>query len=191
MNEQIQDLTDKIALTAIGFGMDSERNDYRSILLSYLIASGQLELLLDAYQLSHFWFQRSAGWMPNHLLAGPADPLPAALQPLAAQLARRMAFMAQETQVAFAFSAQEVVEMGRYPHRQQPSHQEAQIVQSAMDSMGVMPMPPATRRKLRALSLSEKWLFTAPTHRVSPSFRPSHMLTEPPRPWASRLMAMR
>ncbi|MFM1769943.1 MAG: hypothetical protein RJA22_2472 [Verrucomicrobiota bacterium] len=40
-------------------------------------------------QLSHFWFQRSAGWMPNHLLAGPDDPLPAVLQPWAGQLARR------------------------------------------------------------------------------------------------------
>ena len=71
----------------------------------------------------------------------------------AAQLARRMAFMAQETQVAFAFSAQEVVEMGRYPHRQQPSHQEAQIVQSAMDSMGVAHL---ARREVTTLSGGER-----------------------------------
>ena len=42
--KKTQELIDSIALTAIGFGMDSERNDYRSILLSYLIASGQLEI---------------------------------------------------------------------------------------------------------------------------------------------------
>ena len=28
-------------------------------------------------QLSHFWFERSAAWMPNHLLARASDPLPA------------------------------------------------------------------------------------------------------------------
>ena len=40
-------------------------------------------------QLSHFWFERSAAWMPNHLLARASDPLPAKLQPFAAQVARR------------------------------------------------------------------------------------------------------
>ena len=40
-------------------------------------------------QLSHFWFERSAAWMPNHLLARASDPLPAPLQPFAAQVARR------------------------------------------------------------------------------------------------------
>jgi phosphoribosylaminoimidazole-succinocarboxamide synthase len=40
-------------------------------------------------QLSHFWFERSAGWMANHLLAHATDPLPARLQPFAAQVARR------------------------------------------------------------------------------------------------------
>ena len=40
-------------------------------------------------QLSHFWFERSASWMPNHLLARANDPLPAKLQPFAAQVARR------------------------------------------------------------------------------------------------------
>jgi phosphoribosylaminoimidazole-succinocarboxamide synthase len=40
-------------------------------------------------QLSHFWFERSASWMPNHLLARASDPLPARLQPFAAQVARR------------------------------------------------------------------------------------------------------
>ncbi len=40
-------------------------------------------------QLSHFWFERSAAWMPNHLLARATDPLPAKLQAFPAQLARR------------------------------------------------------------------------------------------------------
>jgi phosphoribosylaminoimidazole-succinocarboxamide synthase len=40
-------------------------------------------------QLSHFWFERFASLIPNHLLARADDPLPAALKPLAAQVARR------------------------------------------------------------------------------------------------------
>ena len=40
----IQEVADQVALSAVGFGMDQARGDYRSILLSYLIASGQLEL---------------------------------------------------------------------------------------------------------------------------------------------------
>ena len=40
-------------------------------------------------QLSHFWFAKFASFQPNHLLAGADDPLPARLQPFAAQLARR------------------------------------------------------------------------------------------------------
>jgi phosphoribosylaminoimidazole-succinocarboxamide synthase len=40
-------------------------------------------------QISHFWFQRFATLVPNHLLAGAEEPLPANLQPFADQLARR------------------------------------------------------------------------------------------------------
>ena len=40
-------------------------------------------------QLSHFWFERFAGDVPNHLLASAADPLPARLQRFAAQLCGR------------------------------------------------------------------------------------------------------
>jgi phosphoribosylaminoimidazole-succinocarboxamide synthase len=40
-------------------------------------------------QLSYFWFSQTESFQPNHLLSGPADPLPASLQPFAAQLARR------------------------------------------------------------------------------------------------------
>jgi len=44
-------------------------------------------------QLSHFWFAKFASLVPNHLLAGADDPLPANLQPYAAQLARRSMFV--------------------------------------------------------------------------------------------------
>ncbi len=40
-------------------------------------------------QISHFWFGQLAGLVPNHLLAGADDPLPAALQPFAKLLVRR------------------------------------------------------------------------------------------------------
>ena len=40
-------------------------------------------------QISHFWFERFASLVPNHLLAGANDPLPANLQPYADKLARR------------------------------------------------------------------------------------------------------
>ncbi len=54
-----------------------------------------------------------------------------------AALACRRAVMPQDCSVAFDFTAQEVVELGRYPHRQQPSHEEAGIVQQAMALTGV------------------------------------------------------
>ena len=40
-------------------------------------------------QLSHFWFERTASVVPNHLSKGARDPLPKALQPFEAQLKRR------------------------------------------------------------------------------------------------------
>ena len=40
-------------------------------------------------QISHFWFEKFAGLVPNHLLAKASDPLPKNLQPFAGQLARR------------------------------------------------------------------------------------------------------
>ena len=40
-------------------------------------------------QLSHFWFAQTASFQSNHLLSHPGDPLPANLQPYAAQLAGR------------------------------------------------------------------------------------------------------
>ncbi len=40
-------------------------------------------------QISHFWFEQTEKLVPNHRLARAQDPLPAALQPFAAQLAGR------------------------------------------------------------------------------------------------------
>jgi phosphoribosylaminoimidazole-succinocarboxamide synthase len=40
-------------------------------------------------QISFFWFERFSSVVPNHLLARASDPLPAALQPYTAPLARR------------------------------------------------------------------------------------------------------
>jgi phosphoribosylaminoimidazole-succinocarboxamide synthase len=40
-------------------------------------------------QLSHFWFDQTTEIVPNHRVIGTTDPLPAQLQPYAAQLARR------------------------------------------------------------------------------------------------------
>jgi phosphoribosylaminoimidazole-succinocarboxamide synthase len=40
-------------------------------------------------QISHFWFEKFSGLVPNHLLARADDPLPPNLQPFAAQLAGR------------------------------------------------------------------------------------------------------
>src|SRR5271157_1694996 len=40
-------------------------------------------------QISHFWFEKFAALVPNHLLAGANDPLPENLRPFAAQLAGR------------------------------------------------------------------------------------------------------
>jgi phosphoribosylaminoimidazole-succinocarboxamide synthase len=40
-------------------------------------------------QISHFWFEKFASLVPNHLLAKGSDPLPANLQPFADKLSRR------------------------------------------------------------------------------------------------------
>ena len=40
-------------------------------------------------RISHFWFDRTESLVPNHRLAREQDPLPARLQPFAAQLAGR------------------------------------------------------------------------------------------------------
>ena len=78
-------------------------------------------------------------------------------QPLAAHmpadLARVRACVAQETQVAFDFTVEEVVDLGRYPHRRRPSPEEAGIVQRAMQATAVDHL---AQRALNTLSGGEK-----------------------------------
>ncbi|NBV24219.1 MAG: phosphoribosylaminoimidazolesuccinocarboxamide synthase [Proteobacteria bacterium] len=48
-------------------------------------------------QISHFWFEQTEKIVPNHLLAKANAPLPPALQPFAAQLARRSMIVKKAT----------------------------------------------------------------------------------------------
>lgn len=69
------------------------------------------------------------------------------------QLARHRAVLPQETAVAFDFRAQDVVELGRYPHHLQPSPNEAAIVRAAMQATGVADM---AERSVASLSGGER-----------------------------------
>ena len=80
------------------------------------------------------------------------DGAPLARLP-AAPRAQRMAVMHQDTQLAFAFTVQEVVEMGRYPHRQHPAPDEAAIVQRCLQATGVAGL---AERALASLSGGER-----------------------------------
>lgn len=71
----------------------------------------------------------------------------------AAALARRRAYLPQELVPAFDFTAQEVVELGRYPHRLQPAPDEAEIVRAALQHCAVAHL---AQRSIRALSGGER-----------------------------------
>lgn len=66
-------------------------------------------------------------WLGGQPVSGASTPA----------LARQRAVLPQDTAVAFDFTVQEVVEMGRFAHRQQPSRHEAHIVAQAMEATGV------------------------------------------------------
>ncbi|MBX3587011.1 MAG: heme ABC transporter ATP-binding protein [Ramlibacter sp.] len=68
-------------------------------------------------------------------------------------LALRRAVMPQESAVAFDFTVQAVAELGRYPHRHQPSQDEAGIVTQALEATGVAPL---AQRVFNTLSGGEK-----------------------------------
>ena len=68
-------------------------------------------------------------------------------------LARRRSVMPQDCSVAFDFTAQEVVELGRYPHRHQPGSGEAQIPAQAMALTGVDHL---AQRSINTLSGGER-----------------------------------
>ena len=48
-------------------------------------------------QISHFWFDLTESWLPNHRLLGADDPLPASLQPFVLQLSRRSMIVKKAT----------------------------------------------------------------------------------------------
>ena len=68
-------------------------------------------------------------------------------------LARRRSVMPQDCSVAFDFTAQEVVELGRYPHRHQPGTGEALIPAQAMELTGVDHL---AQRSINTLSGGER-----------------------------------
>ena len=68
-------------------------------------------------------------------------------------LARRRSVMPQDCSVAFDFTAQEVVELGRYPHRHQPGSGEAQIPVQAMALTGIDHL---AQRSINTLSGGER-----------------------------------
>ncbi|QNN58514.1 heme ABC transporter ATP-binding protein [Diaphorobacter ruginosibacter] len=68
-------------------------------------------------------------------------------------LAMRRAVMPQDCSVAFDFTALEVVELGRYPHRAHPSREEAGIVRQAMELTGVEHL---AHRSINTLSGGER-----------------------------------
>ncbi|MEJ8849925.1 heme ABC transporter ATP-binding protein [Variovorax rhizosphaerae] len=70
-----------------------------------------------------------------------------------ATLALRRALMPQESAVAFDFNAQEIVALGRFPHRLKASLDEDQIISGAMALTDVSPLAP---RILNTLSGGEK-----------------------------------
>ena len=80
------------------------------------------------------------------------DGVPLAAWPASAR-AQHMAVMHQDTQLAFAFTVQEVVEMGRYPHRMQPLPNEAQVIQQCLQATGVEAL---AQREMSALSGGER-----------------------------------
>jgi iron complex transport system ATP-binding protein len=86
------------------------------------------------------------------------------------------AVMSQDTAVAFDFTVREVVEMGRYPHRRQPSNDEAQVVQAAMQATGVAHL---AGRSVTTLSGGER----ARAHLARALAQIWHPLPEVPHRW--------
>jgi iron complex transport system ATP-binding protein len=84
-------------------------------------------------------------WLNGVPLAGAAAA--------AASLARHRAVLPQDSAVAFDFSVEEVVMLGRYPHRRQPSPDETGIVRAALAATG---MAGLAHRSVASLSGGER-----------------------------------
>lgn len=100
----------------------------------------------------------------------------------AASFARHRAYLPQDLVPAFDFTAQEVVELGRYPHRLQPEPDEAAIVRAAMQCVSVDAL---ARRGIRQLSGGERARVQiarvmAQVWRPSPDGRPRWLLLDEP-----------
>ena len=80
------------------------------------------------------------------------DGLPLSAHKIEA-LALRRALMPQESAVAFDFSAEDIVALGRFPHRRAPSGDEDAIIEAAMAMTDVSTLAP---RVLNTLSGGEK-----------------------------------
>ncbi len=68
-------------------------------------------------------------------------------------LACRRALLPQDLSIAFDYTVQDVVELGRHPHRHKPSAVETDIVQRAMQATGVLAL---AHRVLNTLSGGER-----------------------------------
>ena len=67
--------------------------------------------------------------------------------------ARHRAFLPQDETPAFNFTAREIVELGRYPHRHHPLPNEAEVVHAAMQATAVAHL---AQRRIRTLSGGER-----------------------------------
>ncbi|MCU0931062.1 MAG: heme ABC transporter ATP-binding protein [Serpentinimonas sp.] len=67
--------------------------------------------------------------------------------------ARHRAFLPQDETPAFNFTAREIVELGRYPHRHHPLPDEAETVRAAMQATAVAHL---ASRRIRTLSGGER-----------------------------------
>jgi phosphoribosylaminoimidazole-succinocarboxamide synthase len=57
-------------------------------------------------QISHFWFDRTESWLPNHRLARAGDALPPELKPFEAQLKGRSMIVCKAAPLPMAFESQ-------------------------------------------------------------------------------------
>jgi iron complex transport system ATP-binding protein len=121
--------------------------------LSARFASGQLAAILGpngagkSTLLSLLCGQRRASQGQVYLQDQALDSYPAQA------LACRRALLPQDLSVAFDYTVQDVVALGRHPHRHRPSRGEADIVQRAMQATGVLAL---AHRVLNTLSGGER-----------------------------------